>query len=112
MRSSTLYLLLSSAVLSSFQSSFVLAQDSNVTDTIIANADACEQASFGRHCPPLTCSSLSANIDLSVLPFLDDALAEIDSVSNDTSEAKKRALGRYAGKRTTNSIVDVHSAST
>ncbi|KDR73727.1 hypothetical protein GALMADRAFT_228180 [Galerina marginata CBS 339.88] len=71
--------------------SVVSARDTDVTDTILASAKA-------------------DNIDLTVLPFLHDALDEITTVIEDAND-EKRDLGSFMRRQipTPNNIVDVHT---
>ncbi|KAG6836791.1 hypothetical protein H0H93_003212 [Arthromyces matolae] len=96
MKTSTLFSAVSFAL--AFYGSAVLAQTSdNVTATIVANADA-------------------DNIDLTVLPFYDEAMDAIVSVydnsttSTDTSSRKRGLFERFGfGKRAAASIIDCHT---
>ncbi|KAG6915741.1 hypothetical protein DXG01_010038 [Tephrocybe rancida] len=103
----------------------VLAQTTSdsVTDTIVANADAgtC-QTSLLHFVENLDISrgSFSDNIDLTVLDFLDEALGEIavtyenaNITDTTTLSARRRSFGHashgHFSKRTTASIIDVHT---
>ncbi|KAF8163694.1 hypothetical protein B0H34DRAFT_696470 [Crassisporium funariophilum] len=89
MRTSTLFSLFATFALSSF--SVIIAQDANVTDTILTNAEA-------------------DNIDLTVLDFLDLAIEEINAVIEE-APAVKRDVGPFMTRETPapNNIVDVHT---
>ncbi|TFK36383.1 hypothetical protein BDQ12DRAFT_686809 [Crucibulum laeve] len=94
MKTSALFTLFASLALTSFTT--VIAQDSNVTETIVANAEA-------------------DSIDLTILSFYNSALTEIETVYEEadisTVETTKRSVGRFIRRQTPtpNDIVDVHT---